>query len=299
MEEISVATSEGLYTIGRPEPVSFKGETVNDYVRDGSGAWAIIDGNGVWRRDADGWKGIAAKSDLRLNCLLPGKDVFVGTAEAHLYRLDESGLHPLGSFDRADGRDDWYTPWGGPPDVRSITRGPSGSIYANVHVGGILRSEDEGSSWVPTIDIHSDVHEVRAYEAGGLGDLVIAATAWGLALSEDGALAWGFDDEGLHASYARAVGLCNGTILMSSSLGPHGGRSAIYRRAFGRAGFSKCEDGLPEWFGDNIDSGCLATDGSRAAFGTSDGRVFLSEDEGSSWSEVASDLPPVRAVAFG
>jgi hypothetical protein len=298
MVEISVATSDGLHAVGRAEAVAFKGETVNSYVREGSGAWAITEGTGVWRRGPDGWKHVTTASDLRLNCLLPGKDVLVGTAEAHLHRLGEGGLQPLGSFDQADGRDDWYTPWGGPPDVRSITRGSSGSIYANVHVGGVLRSEDDGSSWTPTIDIHSDVHEVRAYEANGLGDLVLAATAWGLALSEDGARAWGFDDEGLHASYARAVGLCNGRVLMSSSVGPHGGRSAIYRRALGRAGFSKCEDGLPEWFNDNIDTGCLATEGTRAAFGTSDGRVFLSEDEGSSWSEVASGLPPVRAVAF-
>ena len=49
--------------------------------------------------------------------------------------------------------------------------------------------------------------------------------------------------------------------------------------------FERCRDGLPAWFDDNIDSSCLDAppDGSVAAFGTSDGRVFASTDMGASW----------------
>jgi hypothetical protein len=55
---------------------------------------------------------------------------------------------------------------------------------------------------------------------------------------------------------------------------------------------------LPEWFDDNIDTYCLDAlpDGSFAAFGTSDGRVYGSTDQGATWDERASGLPPVRRI---
>ena len=52
------------------------------------------------------------------------------------------------------------------------------------------------------------------------------------------------------------------------------------------------------WFDDNIDTYCLdaLNDGSFAAFGTSDGRLFGSEDAGSTWHELSSDLAAVQHV---
>jgi hypothetical protein len=60
--------------------------------------------------------------------------------------------------------------------------------------------------------------------------------------------------------------------------------------------FERCREGLPEWFDDNIDSSCLdaLNDGSYAAFGTGDGRVYGSGDVGTTWAEVATGLPAVR-----
>ena len=37
-------------------------------------------------------------------------------------------------------------------------------------------------------------------------------------------------------------------------------------------------------------------DGSFAAFGTSDGQLFVSRDAGSSWTELASGLPAILRV---
>ncbi len=42
---------------------------------------------------------------------------------------------------------------------------------------------DGGSTWQPTIDINSDVHEVRANQADL--DIVVAAAAAGLCISRD------------------------------------------------------------------------------------------------------------------
>ena len=84
---------------------------------------------------------------------------------------------------RSPGRDAWYQPHGGPPAVRTMAVDDEGRIYVNVHVGGIVRSDDEGRSWEPTIDIDVDVHQVVTVP--GQPGRVVAATARGLATSDD------------------------------------------------------------------------------------------------------------------
>ena len=295
---IHAATAAGLFLAGSGRPPGFEGREATALARGADGWWAVVDGREVWHRpEGAGWSRMATSAGHRLNCVLPAAHgVLLGTSEAHLLRLQGGELRRVEAFDAADGRDAWYTPWGGPPDVRSLSAAPSGAVYANVHVGGIVRSEDAGRTWAPTIDIHADVHEVRA---GGDG-LVVAATARGLASSRDGGRTWAFDRAGLHATYARAVGVCGGAILLTVSRGPSGGDAAVYRRRVdAEGGFDKCTDGLPEWFAGNVDTGCLATSGANAAIGTHDGEIFRSEDAGRTWRRVASGLPSARALAFG
>ena len=94
------------------------------------------------------------------------------------------------------------------------------------------------------------------------------------------------------------VALSGETVLVSASEGPRGGRSAVYRGMANGGPLERCEKGLPEWFEGNVDTHCLAASGARAAFGAEDGRVFVSEDAGSTWSEAATGLPPVRCVVI-
>ena len=257
-----------------------------------AGDFALVDGKAVWR-DGD-WVGEVA-GEPGANCLLPvDGSVLVGTAEAHLLRLP--GGERVPGFEEVPERQRWYTPWGGPPDVRSISRDDDGIVYANVHVGGIVRSTDDGVSWEPTLDIHADVHQVLAPPSHP--GLVLAACAKGLARSVDGGDAWAFETDGLHAAYCRAVTVGDGTLYLSASRSHRGDRACLYRRPLDGGPFEKCIDGLPEWFPDNIDTFCVAAAGSRVAFGTNDGSVFLSEDAGRTWAAWAVDLPPVRCVAF-
>ena len=159
-----------------------------------------------------------------------------------------------------------------------------------------MRSGDGGRSWEPTIDIHSDVHQVLSHPDSGL---VLGATARGLAVSADEGQTWRFDAEGLHGAYLRAVAVAGGTVLVTASTGPRTDRAAVYRRRLDDTGpFQQCRAGLPEWFPDNIDTHCLAASASDVALGTSDGSVYASSDEGQSWSALGSGLPPVRCVAL-
>jgi hypothetical protein len=289
MNALLAATANGLHRIGS-EDVEHSGSVVNALAGTNGEIWVIVEGKEVWR----GKERVYTSRDLRLNCVLPAPDgALIGTSEAHLGRISNGDWEVVAGFEDAEGRDDWYTPWRGPPDVRSIAA-TGDALFVNVHVGGILRSDDAGATWRQTIDIHTDVHEAIAHEGR-----VLAATAAGLALSGDAGDAWELDDDGLHASYCRAVAVCGDHILISACVGPHGGRAAIYRRGIvSDESFSKCENGLPEWFGDNIDTGCLAASGEQAAFGTSDGEIFFSENSGESWELVAAQLAPVRRLLF-
>ena len=281
---VLVSSREGLHAFddrGVPAPAQLEGRAVTTLAPHGPDLWAAIDGSELWRASDEEWRHIADLADHRVACIAATRaDVYVGSSEARLFRVAGGGLEPIAAFDQAEGRSTWYTPWGGPPDTRSMSEWDD-DLYVNVHVGGILRTDDRGNQWAPTIDIDADVHQVATAEG-----LVLAACAGGLAVSEDRGVTWTLRADGLEAPYSRAVTVCGDVVLVSASSGPRGGRSAVYRGALASGGFERCRDGLPEWFDDNIDSACLDAlpDGSSAAFGTSDGQLFGSLDAGSSWT---------------
>jgi photosystem II stability/assembly factor-like uncharacterized protein len=262
---------------------------VTAIVRDGPQLWAIVDRAEIWHAPEAAWRLVATLNGFAATCLAMTDVITVGSSEAHLFRLGDGGLERVEAFDAADGRNEWYTPWGGPPDTRSFSEWDD-DVYVNVHVGGILRTSDRGASWTPTIDIDADVHQVATAEG-----LVLAACAGGLATSNDRGGSWTLRDEGLDAPYSRGVAVCGETVLVSASRGPRGGDAAIYRGDLAGGGFERCPT-TPERFDDNIDSYCLdaLNDGTYAAFGTTHGAVYGSDDAGASWAELASGLLPIQ-----
>lgn len=244
--------------------------------------------------DGVAWARFGSVSDLEVRCVLAlGDEVLAGTAEAGLYSITGSDSRRVDGFDSVEGREDWYTPWGGPPDTRSLAAADEGAIYANVHVGGIPRSDDEGRTWTPTIDVDADVHQVLAHD-----QLLFAACAPGLAVSADRGETWRIDADGLDGHYCRAVAADPERVFVSASTGPFTKQAAIYRRPLGSSGpFEKCADGLPEWFPSNVDSHCLAADADRVAIGTGEGEVWISENRGASWDLAAKGLPGVTCLA--
>jgi photosystem II stability/assembly factor-like uncharacterized protein len=301
MPTILVGTEDGIRTAGDGQaPARLPGRAVEAMAAAADGAlWALADGRELWRYDGDGEGRAAASSPgPSLRCLaVAGGTVLAGTAEAHLLRLDAGELRPVEPFDRVDGRDGWYTPWGGPPDVRSVAVGADGALWVNVHVGGIPTSPDGGRTWRPTIEVDADVHQVLAHPDDP--DRVLAASARGLADSTDAGGTWTYLTEGMHARYCRAVALAGDTVVVSCSTGPRGGRATLYRRPLDApvgTPFERCREGLPEWFPANIDTACLDASGPAVAFGTGAGEVFASADAGVTWERVAGGLPPVRCL---
>jgi hypothetical protein len=297
---ILLGTEGGLWELRGDalEPVEpFTARTVTGLAQRGQDTWAIVDGRALWHTAGRQWMERTSLGDRAATCVATtSTGLLVGTAEAHLLHVRDDAVEPVESFETVAGREEWHTPWGDPADVRSIAVALDDTLYVNVHVGGVVRSRDAGQSWTPTLDIDVDVHQVIAHPTRT--DHVLVAAYDGFGISRDGGDSWEFLTDGMHAHYARAVVVSGEAVLVSASTGPRGRKATLYRKPLdGATEFVRCE-GLP-WFDDNIDTGCLAADGSLVVFGTHDGRVFRSVDGGAHWGLVTKGLPTITAVTIG
>ena len=306
---VLVATwGDGLFVVsGETRDQELGTHSVRAIAHDGQGgALAIVNGRSLRRRAPDGeWSTIATtESDLAC-CVAVGDVVYVGTDDARVLRADaDGGLEPLHGFDAVPGRETWYAGsavingqrMGPPLGIRSITATVDGAVLlANVHVGGIPRSTDGGVTWEATIDVDSDVHEVRAHP--NRSGVVMAAAAIGLCTSNDGGLTWHVEQEGLHAAYCSAVAFAGDDVLVSASVDHFAAQGAVYRRRVdGHDSLVAVGDGLPTWTDGIVDTGCIATSGSAVALADRNGNLYVSADSGRSWSRRASGLPPPSSV---
>jgi len=306
---ILVATwSDGLFAItGDKRTQEIAKQRVRGLAPDGrGGALAIVGQHSLRRRAPSGEWATVATSEFELSCCMAVRDaIYVGTDDARMLRLSHGGgvLDPIDGFDNIAGRDAWFAGSAivngqrlGPPlGIRSVAANSSGSIlFANVHVGGIPRSMDGGRTWQPTIDINSDVHEVRAHQIDP--DIVVAASAIGLCISHDAGATWTIERDGLHAPYCSAVAFSGDDILVSASTDHFATQGRIYRRPVRPDGDTVAvENGLPTWINGIADTGCIATNASTIVVVDRSGTLYLSTEFGP-WSRSSSELPTPSSV---
>ena len=267
-------------------------QPVRGLFADRSGVLAIV-GRQLCRRLPDGHWDTLASSNSPLSCIVAtGEEVLVGTDDAQVLRLEATGtLQPLPGFARTAGRERWYAGTAvidgrviGPPlGVRSIAATCDGTaLLANVHVGGVPRSTDHGSSWQPTLDIGWDVHQVCAHPARP--EVVVAASAAGVCLSVDHGATWTASTEGLHAPYCAAVAFNGEDVLVSAAQDHFATSGGLYRLPLADpAAIQPVAIGESRWLGAIIDTHCLASDGEVVVAVDRTGQLNWSEDGGRNW----------------
>lgn len=281
-----IGTASGATTLDGDQLV--EGVGITHIARHGDSWWAVDDHGGVRR---DGEIVASMPADATAHCVLAtDQTVWVGADKARLYYVDDGSLSEDEFFAEAPGRDTWYTPWGAPADVRSMAVDADHTLYANVHVGGILRYDNTGV--VPTIDIDADVHQVATHPLRK--GAVFAACAFGLAASSNGH-DFVIRSDGLHASYCRAVAVLDDQVMISASTGPGTERGRLYRGDLWEGRFEPLMRGLPEWFDGNLNTHCLLVSKGFVYAGHGE-TVWCSDDGGDTWEIARSGLDSINCL---
>ena len=285
-----VGTKNGLLDLDTGHAL-VEGHTVTA-LAPGPGGWhALLDCRVVVCLDDGGVRtvGELPANDGQSLAVLADGTVVVGRTSARL-AIVGAYVKDISSFERVPDRDRWENPANPTPDTRSMVSSGE-NLWVNVHVGGLWHSGDRGRSWQGVIEPGADIHEVRV----GNGSVAVAA-AVGFGWSDDGGKSWSWSTEGLHGSYLRAACIDDENVYVSASDGPFTKRGAVYR-ARPLSAFVRCEQGLPEWFPGNIDTGRLDAAGGRVVIGFGED-AYISEDDGQSWqAEKVADV--ITAVRLG
>ena len=214
--------------------------------------------------------------------------LLIGTDEgAHVYRLtgEEGPAERVVAFDELACREEWYTPWGGPPAVRTLAKTQDGFCYADIHVGSIMRSPDEGISWEPvTPELHKDVHQVTTCLADD--NRVYANTQNGVYVSTDRGHSWENRIEGLPRRYGTAIAAHPSDpelLIATVQNGPRGGGAWLCRSENEGRTWTQLNDQLTESI-DRISTGSIAFTSDGTAWAAIGKTLYIGQDSAAVWN---------------
>ena len=309
------AAALSLNTAGAADPaIVFQGETVEAVARYEIHEAVALEGGAVLIRRSDapsenGWTRVktGVQEETAAFAFVPnGKapTLLIGTDDsAFVYALNGADGPAVRNvqFDNLKAREKWYTPWGGPPAVRRFAVTPDGTVYADIHVGSIMRSNDYGATWEPVEpSLHPDVHEIAVSKAKP--DRVYANTANAVYVSDDRGATWTHRREGLPARYGRAVAVHPekpDLVLASVSDGPRGGNGRLFRSENAGADWEhvNVDNGFPTSVDQNIDTKRVAFSSDGSAWVAVGKTLYMSQDSGKTWSIRWEADENIRALA--
>lgn len=274
-----------------------------------SKVYAGTDNGVIYEKDKE-WHEVS-RLDGRVYCLVStlmekNLHVYAGIEPAKLFlSLDSCKTwHELKSLQNVENSKDWHSPWG-PPDLNSIAFNPRDhrQIFVGIEVGGVMKSADEGASWVElTNGLHKDIHclAINYYNP----KIIFAATGGGLYRTVSAGELWARIGNEIELTYAVSVAIHpakpNITYL-AIAMGPPGSQALLYKSNDYGETWSLMHIGLPYPMLKGVRSKALIVNPDAPAevyVGTFDGKVFYSSNEGMKWEYIASVNNTVNALAL-
>ncbi|WP_103500539.1 MULTISPECIES: sialidase family protein [unclassified Streptomyces] len=249
--------------------------------------------------------------------------VYAGTEPAALFRSEDGGesfelVRPL--WDHPT-RPTWE-PGGGGLGLHTVLTAPGerpGELTVAVSAGGVYRSADAGASWFPSNDGVQVVFAPEPYPPHGQCVHKVARDAerpdrlylqnhWGVYRSDDAGSTWQDIGAGLPSDFGFPVVAHphRGSVAYVFPLNadydrvPAGRRCRVYRTEDAGVSWQPLTTGLPSGphFGTVLRDALTTDDADPAGvyFGTRNGELYGSADDGDSWRLLASHLPDVLCV---
>jgi hypothetical protein len=249
--------------------------------------------------------------------------VYAGTEPSALFRSEDGGE----SFELVRGlwdhphRETW-APGGGGQAVHTVVPHPTDlhRVTVAMSTGGVYRTVDDGGSWEPANkgiqaefmppeqrfpEYGQCVHRVAAHPSRP--ERLFAQNHGGVYRSDDGGDVWTSIAGGLPSDFGFPIVVHPhdpDTVYVFPLVGaeerfpPHGA-ARVWRSRDAGATWQDCGDGLPDGFYAGVMRDAMCVDNGDPAgvyFGSRDGTVYASRDEGDSWTVVAEHLPDVLSV---
>ena len=284
-----------------------------------SGTWfAGMNKGGIYASTDDGvsWErrdsGITEPDIYSLaSAVIDGKvRLFAGTEPAHLFISDDLGASwsELPALRDVPSVDAWTFP--APPHIGHVKHinfapGNPHTIFASVEQGALLKSTDDGQSWVDIVGMNDDVHRTvihperpdRMYVTGG----------WGLWVTDAGGASWdnpypkgsepgGYPDQLVFKPSDPTYMLMSaGRESPGTWRTEHTAQSRISRSHDGGATWEVLSGGLTDYMKHSIEAMVLEESGqtTQVFAATTGGEVLWSEDGGDSWTTIVDNLAPI------
>jgi hypothetical protein len=252
--------------------------------------------------------------------------VWCGTLPGGLFKSDDNGKSWALNRSLWDDpkREEWFGGGADHPGIHSICVDPRDSrhVLVGVSCGGVWRTRDGGDSWQlagsgmraefmpperqfePNVQ---DPHMVAQCRANP--DVLWVQHHNGIFKSSDAAASWSEITDVKPSTFGFAVAVHPHDpdtawfvpgVKDEKRYAPEG-RVVVTRTSDGGQSFEILSRGLPQEHAyDLVFRHALDVDetGTRLAFGSTTGNVWISEDLGDSWQTISSTLPPVYAVRF-
>jgi hypothetical protein len=313
------------HVIGDPATGTLWAAGGNDWT--GIGVWQSEDGGKGWTRFDTGLTLDEGGETLSALWSLgrAGDRLYAGAKPAALFVSADRGetWQHLPGLRGHPSRPHWM-PGGAGLVLHSIVSDPADArkLWVGISAVGVFGSEDGGATWEPrNRGTRNDYapEDQRYPETGlcvhnlvrapGSDDLMYQQNHFGVWRSADGGRAWTSIEAGLPSSFGFPVAVHPRdpqTIwvvpLNGDSIGryPPEARAAVWRSRDGGATWADLRDGLPGrdcYF--TVLRQAMAVDAGtpdRICFGTNSGSIFVSDDCGDHWSEIARHLPTVLSV---